>query len=99
MKSQEQIQQEIAKLVAMKPTVIKYSVFHENHHAAIDAQVHVLRELLEDDSINDIYGEGASCEDFSENIYEEAMNAWRWLYDEPSVEEAPSEGWKELVQP
>ena len=46
MRTGKEIAAEIAKLKKMKPDVRKTSMFGDNHHDAIDAQVDVLERKL-----------------------------------------------------
>ena len=96
MKSQQQVAAEIQKLRAMQPNVRRTSVFGDNHHHAIDAQVDVLTRCLSKDDIEDIYGEDWIGDEFAQNVYDAAMDAYDWanFNDVP----APSEEWAPLVR-
>lgn len=76
----------------MKPRVRHYSKFGDNHHASIEAQIEVLTERLDEDTIYDKQSDG----DWNENTVGCALEARRWLDGEE--DSPPSEGWKGLVQ-
>lgn len=87
-----QITKEIAKLEKMKPTVRSHSGFGDDHHAAIDAQIEVLREALDED---EIYVRWQGEENHARN---NALLAMGWRDGDYGDGEAPSEGWKQLVR-
>ena len=86
----EKIAAEIRKLREMKPRVRKYSVFGDNHHAAIDAQIDVLENRTTCDEIWD------DCGDAAENVRDSMIEAANWLEDDSEL--LPSAGWVELIQ-
>jgi hypothetical protein len=86
----EEIQEEIKRLKTMKPNVLSMSVFGDDHHAAINAQIQVLEDGLDEDAA---YEENMDNED---NIREAAEAAARW--SEGDEDNAPSEDWKSLVR-
>lgn len=102
MRTPKEIKSEINTLRTMKPTVRKSSIFGDDHHNAIDAQIEVLEtkkstdaiydrwEAMEDDDINLDDGR-------AENVLEAALDARRWM-DKEKGTEAPSENWKSLVK-
>lgn len=53
MKTKEQIEKEIKALEAVRPNVRPYSMFGDNHLAALDAQLEVLEDNLDEDDIFD----------------------------------------------
>ena len=55
----ERIKQEIEHLMAIKPTVLRWSFFGDDHHAAIDAQIFVLQTTMEEDDIHEEMGHDA----------------------------------------
>ena len=69
--TQKEIDQEIKKLQKMKPKVLAYSAFGDDHHAAIDAQIEMLKGEL-DDTTNEYY-------DLSDNIWSSADEARAWM--------------------
>lgn len=95
--TQEQITAEIAKLREIKPRVRRSSAFGDDHHAAIDAQVEVLEDRMDEDQI---YDRSEMAEDdigfYSENTRDQALEARRWMRGEQDT--APSAGWAELVE-
>lgn len=92
-KSDEEITAEIAALTTMKPNVLRFSVFRDDHHAAIDAQIAVLTQRMDIETVEAEYGESA------ENIREEAVDAHDWMHglqDDDMLK--PSENWVSLVR-
>jgi hypothetical protein len=85
--------EEVKKLKEMKPHVLRQSIFGDDHHAAIDAQIEVIDEYMGQDDIEDRFsGE-------PENVYTAAMDAAIWLEGEEIDDfTTPSESWKELVR-
>jgi hypothetical protein len=88
-RSKEEVQKEIETLREMKPKVRQFSAFGDDHHAAIDAQIEVLQEGLDDCDVYERFEEDAS------NILDEAIHALEWMSGEK--DEAPSVDWKDLV--
>ena len=93
MRSGEEINAEIKALEAIKPSVLRSSAFGDDHHAAIDAQLRVLREKMSDDRISNFFGD-----DDSHYEYDSAMDARRWLDGEYEGGASLAESWKELVR-
>ncbi len=92
-KSDKQIKEEIAKLEEMKPNVRRSSSFGDDHHEAIDAQVEVLKEQLDNDEIYDRF------EDGPQNVLDAALEAMGWMDGGSYGEgERPSKNWAELVR-
>jgi hypothetical protein len=57
MRTDKEIKAEIEKLKAIKPKVRRYTVFGDNHWAAIDAQIEVLANRIDQDGADDICDE------------------------------------------
>lgn len=93
MKTKEQIAAEIAKLTEMKPSVRRGSAFGDDHHAAIDAQIDVLTDWMDEDAIYDAWGD-EDADEFAQNVLDAALEAYNWMYSTNT--EAPSEAWAEL---
>ena len=93
MKTNEQIDAEIAALNEMKPSVRHRSAFGDDNHEAIEAQLSVLRERMDTDEIYDTWGD-EDTDEFAQNVLDEALAARHWLIGD---EEAPSVGWASLV--
>ncbi len=99
-KSAKEVEKEVAKLREMKPTVLRTSSFGDNHHDAIDAQIEVLKESLDNDDIYDRWGSSEDeDEDRPHNILDAALDAMGWM-DGGSFGEGkkPSKNWAELVR-
>jgi len=88
--NQEQIQVEIEKLQEMKPKVHQHTAFCDDNHAAIDAQIDVLKNNLGVDTIYDVYDD---CDHEVEN----AMYAREWLDGNESEPPSGPDGWGSLV--
>lgn len=85
--------EEIAALTTMKPTVLRFSMFRDDHHAAIDAQITVLTQRMDHDKVEAEFGESA------ENIREEAVDAHDWMHGLQANDMLkPSENWASLVR-
>jgi hypothetical protein len=87
------IKAEIALLEKMKPHVQHFSMFGDDNHEKIDAQIEVLRDNLDQDDIDEQWGEGEKDMEIRMSA-ERAMN-WR---DGENNEEPPSEGWMILAK-
>ncbi len=90
-RTQEQIQAEIKKLQEMKPKVRRRTAFGDDNHAAIDADIAVLKDDLDLDDIYDAYED-------NQHSVDSAMYAREWL--DGNEDEPPSgpDGWGGLVQ-
>lgn len=85
-KTEDQINAEIAALVALKPKVRKRTAFGDDNHAAIDAQLAVLRERMSSDEVHDAYGD--------QYTFDAALSAHDWMTgDLASDEDAPAASW------
>jgi len=105
--TKKQIEAEIKKLSEMKPNVKRTSIFGDNHHDAIDAQIEVLKNRLTEDEVYDRFpsmeeledranhGEEVDDEGYPSNVIDEAIYAAQWLAGES--EDKISDGWKELL--
>lgn len=103
--TKKQINQQIAALKKMKPRVLRQSLFGDDHHAAIDAQVSVLKNRLTESDVYDRQEECRATEcpfhdddvDYAvENVFEHAREAALWL-DGQSEFRLLTDNWKELV--
>jgi hypothetical protein len=88
-------------LAKMKPKVLRRSSFGDDHHAAIDAQIEVIKEMHDEDRIFSMFdpnsvGNGES-EIAAENILSAARDARNWM-DGESEDGPPSKSWKELLR-
>ena len=88
MKTEKEQEEEVQKLKAMKPMVLKKSMFGDDHHAAIDAQVEVLLGQSEEEDFDDD----------DDNVRGAVSDVIEWIEDDNDLVEAPSESWKELVR-
>lgn len=96
-KSEKQITAEIAALKKIKPTIRPRSIFGDNHHHAVEAQIYVLEKKLRESQVIDRYAPDESNEENEnpQNIYDAAMSVVRWR--DGGEEERPVDEWKELV--
>lgn len=81
--TKKQIQDEINKLENIKPTTRMFSVFGDNHHNSIDAQIKTLRENMSEQDIYDEW-EALCCDnemDYAKNrsLIDGALAARDWL--------------------
>jgi hypothetical protein len=97
--TEAEIKAEILKLTTMKPTVLMSSMFGDNHHDAIDAQIEVLEERLDSDDVYDRYPSIEEDEDngYPANVRDSAIEAAMWMEGE-SEDGSPSENWQSLVR-
>ena len=92
-KTEEQINAEVEALVAVKPKVRELTAFGDDNHAAIDAQLAVLRERMDHDDVYDAYGDEDS-DDFDQHTLDAALSAHDWMVGTLAAGEgSPSEGW------
>lgn len=97
-KSEDQVNAEIAALEALKPKVRKRTAFGDDNHAAIDAQLDVLRKRMNSDDVYDTYGD-EDADEFDQYVLDSALAAHDWMTGlVDSDEEAPVAGWSGLAQ-
>lgn len=90
MKTKEQIKKEIEALKTVRPNVRPRSMFGDDNLAALDAQIAVLLDNMNDDDIYDVYDRTSS----SEYILESAIAARQWVNDEEDSDSGGlAEGW------
>jgi hypothetical protein len=102
--TKKQIDQQLAALKKMKPRVLHYSGFGDDHHAAIDAQVNVLENRLSENDLYDkkdeCYEQECSGEDginwHVDNIFEGGVEAAKWLAGESDFKTL-TENWEPLM--
>jgi hypothetical protein len=104
-KTEAEIDAEIAALEAIRPTVRHFTFFNDDNHAAIDAQLSVLRQRMTADELHDAFGDPTdlmgdddSLDDdeapFDQHALDNALEAFDWMIgDGEGV--APSESWKD----
>lgn len=86
-KTPEQISHELATLIALKPSVVEFSVFGDSNHAAIEAAIAVLAYRLTVDQIEQRFGH-------DKYLHLEALHAHDWMRGLLAEDDAPSEaGW------
>ncbi len=90
----EEIKAEVAALREIKPNTKRASIFGDNHHDAIDAQVETLERRLTETVIDNRRGE-----EWKDNEADAALDALRWMGGE-DLEDGPGPAatWKELAK-
>ena len=78
MKSEEQIKKQIEALEKIRPNVRPYSAFGDDNLAALDAQIKVLKDDMDNDDIWDEWPE----EEADLHTRDSAFEARRWPDDE-----------------
>jgi len=87
----EEIKAEIAKLRGMKPRIWRYTIWGDNNWKAIEAQIEVLENEMDDDDIQ------ARWPDYEDMYYQDAaLEALRWM-DDGEDAEVPSASWKPVL--
>lgn len=96
MKTPKKVEKEIAALLKLRPKVLHRSAFGDDHHAAIDAQVTVLKDRLSESDIWDL----AEAEGWADNVRDAALLAWEWRTGMPLDDGQTRlvEQWQELVR-
>jgi hypothetical protein len=94
-KTTAEIQVELARLRDLQPRVRRHSIFGDDNHAAIAAQIEVLDKRMDVDAVDAAWGD-STAEDYRDSLHQHATDAHDW-YTGLSDEPAPSEGWKVLV--
>jgi hypothetical protein len=89
------IEREAAILAELLPKVRRHSLFGDDNHAAIEAQIAVLREDLDDDDIIRRFDEGDDEDRASCYVVDAAIEARCWRDGE--APDAPSEDWATLA--
>lgn len=91
---------EIARLREMKPTVRRSSIFGDDHWAAIDAQILVLDEYMDEDELDAAYPPCDADDPAPENVRSAAERALWWRDGDENYggDGPPSKAWEGLVQ-
>lgn len=91
-----QVEDEIAKLKEIKPNVRRYTFFGDDNWLAIEAQIDVLDNDLDEDEIYAKYENDNDALDATNAVLDSALGALRWMLGEE--DESPSQGWQSLVK-
>ena len=92
-KTEDQINAEITALVTLKPKVRQHTTFGDDNHAAIEAQLAVLRERMSSDDVYSTYGD-EDADEFDQHTFDAALSAHDWMTGElAAAEESPSASW------
>lgn len=89
MRKFEEIQEEIKKLRELKPGLRNINHFGESIHAAVDAQISVLENSMDEDAVDEAYA------DDEDNVYSAARDAVDWRNEEHETDSL-AEDWKPL---
>lgn len=89
---QSEIDAEITALKGQVKRVRELTAFGENNREAVEAQIEVLEEQLDEDEIE----ERAEENDWSEHVKDSALEAWRFWTGEEMEDGKPSENWEPL---
>jgi hypothetical protein len=89
------VKAEIALLEKMTPHVQQFSMFGDDNHEKIDAQIEVLRDDLDQDDIDERWEVGEGGRGMELRMSAEGAMNWR---DGENDEEAPSAGWMILAK-
>lgn len=90
----KQVKAEIENLKELKPKIQQYSMFGDDNHKHLDAQVQVLQKRMTEEQVYEKF-EDSDNPDSTSDIVSNARDAAMWLIGE---EEAPSKGWQSLVK-
>jgi hypothetical protein len=97
LRTQERIDAEIKKLQEIRPLIKPCSAFGDDHWKAIDGQIEVLENCMDEDEVNDI----CDSEDRAENVRDAMREAAEWLdgYAGDNGEDTlvTTDGWKSLL--
>jgi hypothetical protein len=98
MPTPKEIAAEIKALKKLKPLIPAQSVFQDDNHAAVDAQIEVLQSNMSEDDIYTRADDGvtAAKDLWSEYVRDNAICAWSWKTG--TSFESASVGWEPLIQ-
>jgi hypothetical protein len=94
--TEKQIAKEIQTLKTMKPNIVRYSMFGDDNHAKIDAQIEVLEERLSEDEVYNRF-EDSDNPDRTYDLVSCARYAAEWLIGQ-AEDGVPSKGWEGLAK-
>jgi hypothetical protein len=89
MRTREEIQKEVADLLEIKPQVRRTTFFGDSNWAAIDTQVSVLQDGLNEDYIYNAYGQ-------DEHLLNAALEAYGWVIEDGEIDSLVDE-WRTLI--
>jgi len=81
MKTQKEVEQQIEALRGIQEKVRPYSAFGDSHLDAIDAQIKVLEEDMENDEIE------YEFESEAQNVLMAALDARQWIDGESDIDD------------
>jgi hypothetical protein len=95
--NKKRIEKEIKDLTEIKPKVRHFSMFGDDNHKCIEAQIEVLTNNLSDEQIDDKWG-GEVCDESAPalSLYDNATEARAWLDGESELKTLV-EDWRSLI--
>jgi hypothetical protein len=99
-KTSEEINAEIVALKAMRPNLLRFSKFGDDHHEAVDAAIAVLEDRMSMDQVHEAWGEDALGDEFDQYILDEVLGTLDWMTGERTDDGSPSgpQWWGSLVR-
>lgn len=94
MRTNEEIQAEIKWLKENKPKISRYTLFNDDNHAAIDAQIAVLEDGLGEDDVFDL----AENEGWNDHVRDNAMDAAMWIDGDDELKPSHEDNWGSIVK-
>ena len=91
--TKEEVLRQIDLLREGLPTVKHYSMFGDDHHKAINAQIKVLEQNMDEDGIYQRWGD----DERDAYLLDNALEAMHWRDGDGEAEESPWEGWQSLI--
>jgi hypothetical protein len=93
MRTKEEINEQVKWLRENKHRIPVTNAFGDNHHDAIDAQIRVLEDEMDEDTVEHEfpYHDPETGEGYEDNVRENARQASDWLHDFNDV--PPKEDW------
>lgn len=95
MRTLDEIKAEIDKLTSLKARVPRRTLFGDDNHEAIDAQIKVLDERMDEDGV---WAEWPEEDSADMRLRENALEAVKWLEGENDQLADDPEGWLSTVK-
>lgn len=95
LRTNKELNDEIAALSALKTTIPKMTMFGNNNHEKLDAQIEVLEQRMTEKQVEQRFYQDESddlYQDGDNDLWSNAGDAHRWMIGEE--DESPSSGWK-----
>jgi hypothetical protein len=91
MRTEKAIKDEIEVLMKIKPRIRQFTAFRDDNHAAIEAQIDVLNDRLDEEEIEKLWPT-----DEQEHLNQSAVEAYRWMTGER--DEGLADEWEPLAK-